>query len=243
MKKLIKGGSGFIVSSMLANCLLLNVLQAKEPIYNGKPLSELICCALPDEQEEAFMHLGTNSLPIVLDLMGATDKNMKWVAVRLESRQLREMASSGDDGVLANIRESASKAFDILGTNAVSAVPRLVKILNENDQITSIYAADALAKVGPEGFIALTNLLSTKKANTRVAVIGEVVHGDFETVKPMLLSFLKDKVPDVRRFAAEGLAGRKSGCGSAIVDSCFGRSRHGSKVNGCHIAGQLRKQG
>lgn len=196
----------FTTCVMLTLCLSLN-LQAKEPMYNGKPLSEWICCALPDDQEEAFMHIGTNCLPIVLDIIGATDKGMKRVARRLESQGFRAQAQSGDDGVINQLRESASKAFDILGTNAVSAVPRLVKILNENDETTSIYAADALGQVGPEGFIALTNLLTSKGTNSRIAVVMAIAQGGFDprTATPILASLLKDELPDVRRFAAGGL--------------------------------------
>jgi hypothetical protein len=209
MNKSTKYITKFIAALMLMSCFLFNV-QAKEPTYNGRPLSEIICCALPDEQYDAFEHLGTNSLPIVLDLMGATDKNMKRVAMRLESRELREQVFGGDEGVIESIRESASKAFEVLGTNAVSAIPRLVKILNENDLDASVYAADALNRVGPKGLVALTNVLSNAagKTHTQTAVISELVHGDFETVKPMLIGFLKDKSPDIRRFAAEGLSGR-----------------------------------
>ena len=194
------------VALAMAHWLLLNV-QAKEPSYNGKPLSEWICCALPDEQEEAFMHLGTNCLPIGLDIIGATDNDMKRVARRLESKEFREKAFSGDGAVITQLRESASRVFDTLGTNAVSAIPRLIKILNDNDEETSIYAADALGQVGPRGLIALTNLLASKGKDTRTAVVMAIAQGPFDpnTVTPILAGLLKDKLPDVRRFAADGL--------------------------------------
>lgn len=212
MNKLMKCVTEYATVIILANSGLLDTQssQAKEPSYNNKPLSEWICCGSPDDQEQAFLHIGTNSLPIVLDLIGASDKNMKWVAMRLESRELREKAISGDEGVVNAIRESASKAFEILGTNAESAVPQLVRILNENDQVTSIYAADSLGRVGSKGFIALTNALTTGKTNTRVAIVGELAQGGFnsEVVTPLLIGLLKDRLPDVRRLAAEGLGGR-----------------------------------
>jgi HEAT repeat protein len=209
MSKSIKHVAKIFTVLILTNCFLPNV-QAKEPSYKGKALSEIICCSLPDDQYDAFTQLGTNCLPVVLDIMGATDKNMKWVAMGLKSEEFRDKAFNGDEGTLADIRESASRAFDMLGTNAAPAIPRLVKILNQNDEITSIYAADALGKVGSPGFVALTNVLNKAggKANTRSAAISEIVKGDFKIVTPMLNGFLKDKDPDVRRFAAEALAGR-----------------------------------
>lgn len=159
-------------------------LRATEPNYKGKPLSEIICCGLPDDQYDAFTQLGTNSLPVVLDIIGATDKKMKWVAMSLKRKEFREKAFSGDEGTIADMREFASRAFCMLGTNANGfledkdpnvryfatgalagrdpdmAIPLLMPVLDDPDMDGKAAAAAALGSYGAKVKNALPKLVS-----------------------------------------------------------------------------------
>ncbi|MGB8369666.1 MAG: kelch repeat-containing protein [Limisphaerales bacterium] len=177
-------------------------LSAKEPYYKDHPLSDWICCASPDEQQEAFHHIGTNAVPILLELLGANDKSIKWVALRLESKGMREAVK--DESTLADIRETVAQAFWIYGTNAEFAIPRLIKFLNKNDDDVTPYAAVALVAVGPKGFAALTNDLAMQKTSVRAAIAAGIGQNgqDAKAVNQVLISLLKDESPDVRHMAA-----------------------------------------
>src|SRR5208337_3710354 len=110
--------SGFFCLSAIQS------LSAKEPYYKEHPLSDWICCASPDEQQEAFQHIGTNAVPVLLELMGASDRSIKRVAQSLESKGLREAVR--DESTLAEIRETVAQAFGSYGTNAEFAIPQLI---------------------------------------------------------------------------------------------------------------------
>lgn len=183
-------------------CLLANCVQGKEPSYNDHPLSDWICCASPDEQQEAFQHIGTNAVPVLLELMGASDKSIRWVALRLESKGLREAVK--DEGTLAEIRETVAQAFGIYGTNAEFAIPQLIKFLNKNDADVTPYAAAALVAVGPKGFAALTDDLAKQKPSVRAAIAAGIGQNgqDAKAVNQVLMPLLKDESPEVRRIAA-----------------------------------------
>lgn len=193
--------------------LTIQGVSAKEPVYNGKPLSEWICCGSPNEQDEAILHIGTNAVPILIKLLGANDKQMKWVAARLESSGLREMVASDDGGTITGIRETASQAFGTLGTNAEFAIPQLIKLLDKDDEDVTPYAASALGQIGPKGIAALTHALSTtEKASTRqnIAIGLGQNSPNSDAAAQILIVLLKDKSPDVRRVAA-GYLGTRNG--------------------------------
>ena len=195
-------------------CLLLSVVLifatvqlvfSKEPAYNGKPLSEWICCGSPNEQNEAILHIGADAVPILIHLLGSNDKDMKQVAARLESSGLREMVANDDESTITGIRETVSQAFGTLGTNAEFAIPQLIKILDSDDDDVSPYAASALGQIGPKGIEALTNALCTaEKPSTRQNIaIGLGQNGvNSNDATQLLVRLLKDKSSDVRRIAA-----------------------------------------
>jgi hypothetical protein len=198
--------TGFLIPA--AWLLTVQPAHSKEPYYNGRPLSEWICCASPDEQQNAIQNIGTNAIPVLLDLLGANDKNIKRVAARLNSKGLREAVS--DENGIYNIRDTVAKAFWILGTNAEYAIPKLVQLLNKDDEDVSPYAAAVLVEVGPGGLAALKDDLTTRNSSVREdIVLGIGQNGqDPKMVVQVLIPFLKDESADVRRLAAGGLAKR-----------------------------------
>ena len=204
---------------------------AKEPEYNGKALSEWLVelqgdlsdqeviaatsqnmdpAKLIDQKksraQEAIRQIGTNALPTLIDLLGVTDEN-RWLVLRkLKSRKLREGAHAGSafNSVLSKM---ALEGFGILETNAVPAIPQIVKLFNRVE--TCSEAAQALALVGPEGVMALTNGLASKIDNNRgitIWAIGEKALLDSNTVMRIMLTCLKDPDSNSRADAARFLA-------------------------------------
>jgi hypothetical protein len=191
--------------------LAVSSVQASEPYYNGKPLSDWLS-APDDEEQKALEQMGTNAIPTLMDILGATPRTIKRVVARLASKEMRE-AIRNDDGEVAfgRIKENVVHAFGILGTNAESVVPQMVKLLNKDNDDISPFAADALAQVGPKGFTALTNvLLTAPNPSIRVhAIVGISLHGDSSKLGTQIfLDLLKDKDADVRGAAANQLTGR-----------------------------------
>src|SRR5258708_25643861 len=94
--------------------------------------------------------------------------------------------------------------FDILGTNAESAVPQLAKIFNRRDEDFGPIAV-VLGKVGPKGFSVLTNAINDKNADVRdtvIRVISTSGSGDPQVVRQLVINALKDPNPLVRLHAA-----------------------------------------
>jgi hypothetical protein len=51
--------------------LVFSSVQASEPVYNGKPLSEwlLLNAARDDSAPEAIRQIGTNAIPTLIDIL------------------------------------------------------------------------------------------------------------------------------------------------------------------------------
>jgi hypothetical protein len=192
-------------------------LMAAEPSYNGKPLSEWLLILKigynsaggqmeASAAREAIRHMGTNAIPTLLDILSATDRNKWWVLRRLESRGFREVfknknVSAGD------LQNMGVQGFGILGTNAVSAIPKLDKMFRRSEACSA--AAEALAELGPAGFAALTNGMSDEKlAGVVVWTIGHKGGGDEPTLTRILISALNNPERATRGNAA-GFLGSK----------------------------------
>jgi hypothetical protein len=150
--------------------------------------------------------MGTNAIPTLLDMLGATDRNKGRVLSRLKSRGFREMYHN-QNVPTDDLQDTAVKGFGILGTNAVSAIPRINKLFG--DWETCSPAAQVLAGLGPEGVAALTNGLASKNDVIRgvtIWAIGEKSSMDSNTVTRIMVAALKD--PQNRWSAAKYLGGK-----------------------------------
>src|SRR5208283_963743 len=94
---------GVLISTVL--WLAACSAPAKEPEYNGKPLSEWLfeLDLAPSVYEsiyhpqpgepvpaEAIRQMGTNAIPTLLDILGATGRNKEWVLGRAKSKAFRD---------------------------------------------------------------------------------------------------------------------------------------------------------
>ena len=198
--------SGLLLFLILIATTFRLSARAAEPSYNGKPLSEwLLILKIGQtsagerveeaDAKEAIRQMGTNAIPTLLHILGATDRNKWWVLSRLKSRGFREMYHN-QNVPTDDLQDTGVEAFGLLGTNAIPAIPKINKLFG--DWETCSPAARVLAGLGPEGVAALTNGLASKTDVIRgvtLWAIGEKSSMDSNTVARIMIASLKD--PDV----------------------------------------------
>lgn len=188
-------------------CLLaVQSAHAVEPSYHGKALSEWM--GEPDKavRYNAIQQIGTNAIPTLLDILSIKRGNVKRVLSKLQSKEIKGFTSKDAD--LEDLRNLAVDGFEALGTNAEPAIPRMTKLLND-DQLR-FQAARALTKVGPKGFTVLTNAIAQNEEmrNNIIWAIAEEGGSSREVVIQILITSLKDSNWTVRGNAADFLAGK-----------------------------------
>jgi len=185
------------VGLMLAGSLFGLVCLARgevpaDPVYQGKSLSEWLRgydhdgrgSKLWDAADDAVRHVGTKAIPLLLE-------------------KLRQPDGTGN--------REASMAFIVLGAEARSAVPSLIKIYQENHSGDSRRAVeDVFSWIGPEAIEAIPLLLQAAtnadmgiRANAAWA-LGEI-HCEAKICVPALIQALKDSDGWTRLSAAHAL--------------------------------------
>jgi len=166
--------------------------------------------------ENAIRQMGKNALPTLLEILGATSETVTNVVRKLQAKEFREEWWS-DESRVEDLRSLAIDGFEVLGTNAESAVPQLTKLFRNAE--TSFDAARALTKVGPKGFSVLTNALTNPKDPSRAAAIWWLREApvDAKTMDSLLIQRLRDKDDVNRHNAAQFLAGKDAAAIPALI--------------------------
>ncbi len=152
------------------------LLKPAEPTYEGEPLiawlqryEDLNDDTVTDqiwhrEADEAVRKIGTNAIPLLLELLEARDSKFKlkvMAAVRRQSIFKIHLTT-------AEVRhQMALGGFEALGPGAGPAVPALGKMLADGQ----LNAAEALDMIGPESIGTLTNALTNANPKVRIAVV------------------------------------------------------------------------
>ena len=190
-------------------CLLaVQSAQADEPIYNGKPLSDWLLLNLSGDASaaESIRQIGTNGIPTLLEILGATESNKRRVVSKLKSEELHK-DFRGQYADVGDLRNMAVDGFKVLGTNAESAVPKLIKLFRDPE--TCEEAARVLTQVGPKGFFVVTNALNDEDlAGVVVLALGQNGGGDPKVIAQLLIYALKNPSATTRGNAADFLAGK-----------------------------------
>jgi hypothetical protein len=194
--------------------LAVSSVQASGPEYNGKTLGNWLILNLTGDasSQEAIRQIGTNGIPTLIDLVSINEKNVKKVLSKLHDKNLTYYYKFEDNTEvsLEGLNGLGVSGFDILGTNAESAVPQLVKHFDRRDEDFSRIAF-VLGKVGPKGFFVLTNAINDTNAGVRdtvIRVISTSNGGDPQVVRQLLINALKDPNTLIRLHAADFLLGK-----------------------------------
>jgi len=206
-----------------------------EPVYEGRKLTSWLERHLPNSSanppynspgwhkaEEAIRRIGTNGIPTLLRMLRANDPP-RWVLKAMQTIQRRGWLRINYRYAMPQ-HEEAEYAFRVLGTNAASAVPELIKIYQENRSPSSQRcAAMALSNIGRPAQAAVPVLIKQfnhADPEVRFHAVSAVMHigGEPNVVVPALTGALKDSNVNVRWDALIGLSGFGSPARAAVPE-------------------------
>ncbi|MBI5775268.1 MAG: HEAT repeat domain-containing protein [Verrucomicrobia bacterium] len=179
-----------------------------DPLHQGVPLSNWLADLDGESGEKrdqagvALRAMGTNLFPVLLADLQAHDSTFG-LAVREFAAKLP--LANPPQLKAATRRERATLAFRTLGSNAAPATLPLIRILLH--ERASIYAAHALAGLGPEAVIPLRAALTNASRHIRTSAafgLGTLNEGGTNAVPP-LIEALEDRNAGVRATAADAL--------------------------------------
>jgi len=167
----------------------LDAFQASipKPEYEGNPQMRV-------QARDAVLKIGTNSIPWLLQELSAKEKTKG-----------DELPANFTSGEAIKRRWRATAAFEILGSTAKDATPRLIRLLE--DKQTSYTAAMALGGIGTESIPVLTRALTnvhTCARESSARVLG-LFGAKAKIAVPALVQCTKDPDNSVRGFAAFAL--------------------------------------
>jgi HEAT repeat protein len=197
-----------------------------EPVYEGKPLSSWLRDAKHREggervpmDRQTFLvvrQIGTNAIPTLLRLLRAKDSPFKLKLTDLAKRQhlIKIQYTPAEDW-----NRFAADAFRVLGTNAQSAAPALIRIANQNISRTSqMYAFQSLGFIGPSTSAkqAVPSLLRWATNADVIVRCGAIcllgaIHAEPDRVVPVLMNALHDTNANVRYYAGMAVAHEEFG--------------------------------
>jgi hypothetical protein len=190
---------------LVAGSVLFDLLRP-EPACNGRRLSGWLNDFVPyaqqsganqDQAVAAVQSIGARGIPVLLRWMNSEDNSAKKAIYQMLPRnlQLRWQPQWAFDRWW-----SAAKGFEILGTNGVSAMPELSRLLGVGKRGQP--AAAALAGIGEPAFHVLTNLF-LQEASANDAAYGLTRFG--EMALPTFIHALANTNQTVHRAAFAGL--------------------------------------
>ncbi len=217
---------GIVIGLLLATILGLLVWRAsgpREPVFEGRTLTSWLdhhvasSAARPPynspgwkKADEALRKIGTNAIPTLLGMIRA--KDLPPVVLKLLEVAGRHRWTRINYRYALSRNEEAEYAFEVLGTNAVSAVPELIRIYEQDVSPSSQRcAALALGHIGRGAQAALPTLIrhfTHTNGDVRFYAVSAVmsIGGEPGVVLPAQTSALKDPNVNVRWNALVGLS-------------------------------------
>lgn len=222
MSKRIGIVTGLLLAGVVGS-LLWRASGPREPVLEGRLLTSWLDHHVPSsaasppygspgwkKADEAIRHIGTNAIPTLLKMMRA--KEWPPLVIKLMDR-VRRFGFPVKQYRYATARhEEAEYAFEMLGTNAVGAVPELIRIYQQDISASSQRcAALALGHIGRGAQLALPALIQRfthTNSDTRFYAVSAVmsIGGETGVVVPALTGALKDPNVNVRWNALSGLS-------------------------------------
>ena len=177
----------------------------------------LVCDSLEDhrqgyaaDREQVGRNLTTNDIPRLVERLCYEPSVRRMRLAQTLSRWPKPFSSLANRVYPNSPGERRQKlaliGFEILGPEAVAAVPRLATLLaNTNMPKTAGYAAMALAHIGPEGLPSLTNALATADQRLRLEILWALANNPAFRTSPagfaLLTQCMNDPDPYTGSFA------------------------------------------
>jgi HEAT repeat protein len=197
-KKLIIVVAAIVMAGIVAG-VVVTIMRGKapdEPSYQGKPLSawlkqfEAESDSAREEAQRAVRSMGEKAIPGLL------------------ARLRTSGATVARRGTASEQQAQAINGFSALGNAAAPAVPELIGMIKENEDLAPV-AALALVGIGEAAVAPLTEALKSDTERLRVHAAGSLwsLKADPQLILQPLLGGLKATGDDVRAYAAVYLAG------------------------------------
>jgi HEAT repeat protein len=210
---------------ILVGVFAWQVLEPREPVYQGKTLSSWLSGyqrgvfqngggpprlseVIPPNADAAMLQAGTTALPTLLQMLRARDSVLKRKLMYLAKGQhLIKIEYTPAE----TLNWAALHAFHVLGAKAQSAVPGLIEIVNQRRSSPSqTCALGSLGAIGPPAKEAVPSLLrwaTNADPGMRSGAISALCSISTETNRllPVLINALHDKSPEVQNSAVNSL--------------------------------------
>jgi hypothetical protein len=226
--------AGLLCVSLFTGAVLFALRQPSEPVWQGRKLSDWMEQHTPSSSanppygssgwhlaNKAIKEIGTNGIPTLLRMSAATENDLHARVRRFAKKQsfvqIKYRHSS-------ELHREAEYAFELLGTNAASAVPGLIKIYRQaRSPDSQMYAALSLGNIGKPAESALPVLISNfTHTNDQVRFYAASavanIRANPKLVVPALRSMLNDSHRPTRWNALGGLTGFGRKAEDAISD-------------------------
>jgi hypothetical protein len=199
---------------VMALCLVMISRVSREPEYQGKPLRAWLedldggyGSTKYHAGQTAIRAMGTNSLPFLIRYLRYKDPLFSRQWIRLKAK-LGLSRGRVNNAVFWHRR--AATACGELGIHAVPAFPAMAEAMN--DERSSDYVADALARLLPSSAAVLTNILATGNATARRRAADALIfawsHPSIDEMsRTALRQASNDADPFVRQSAIRALRG------------------------------------
>jgi hypothetical protein len=164
-----------LLAVAVAGLALLYYMRSGEPVYQGKPLTVWLeqyatnhwrtghTTDLEQEAEAALQHIGTNAVPIYLQMMTAKESPLKVkLLTRLPKTWLVRFHVPRVDEYSAHIvlgKSLGASGIMVLGTQAKPFIPDLIVLTSNQDMITRRLAVAVLSQLGPAAKAALPEMI------------------------------------------------------------------------------------
>ena len=211
---------GILILGILAATALVALTRPQEPSYNGQPLSAWILRLCnpdsPKSKEDATLavrHIGTNAVPHLLRWL---QRPPSW-ELRIQNlaedlpKSLVPTWALPDRNRQMQLYVGTEAAFQVLGSEAATAIPCLTRSLNaptnQPAPIPTVAAACALAAIGPQGLPPLMAAVTNRQYETRFAALVAIstMKGTVRPAMPALVQLLDDPRPEIREVITNAL--------------------------------------
>lgn len=190
---------------LLFAILGLALSKPREPSYQGHSLSYWLSMAEPVDTIVAVHAIGTNAIPVLLTWISyetpAWRRALAGLALKYNLEQLFNRLNPAAP-------QKALKAFSLLRTNALPAMPALVKLTQEtNHPEAATRATYALCFLGPKALPHLADVLASTNTTAPRAVIVSSIWGlcrdgaSTNECLPLLIKATSDADPKVSAMA------------------------------------------
>jgi HEAT repeat protein len=229
-RRIILVSLSIAVAGGLAWLMIALLWNQREPSYEGRTLSKWLEIWGPIRKNlttqdasdcaNAVRHIGSNAVPFLLRMLATPDSAPAWKQ-RLEDLAGKQKIVTFKFAKPSDIRMRGQMGLYILGPDAKSAVPELIRMYNSGimPEFTFAYL---LGAIGPYAKPAIPKLLVTSKSATNeleqataIQALGKI-HSDASNVVPTLITYLTDKSKVVQAASAIALGEYESNAKAAV---------------------------